>query len=913
MSSLVEGEVGSARVSAPALAALSRAVTAAAAAPNASEALREVAEAARTVAGAEVAIVRAPDVACERLEAVAVAAPRTLAAELEGTVLAASELPRTPLTDLAGAPEPVRRAAGRAGARELLLVPVRAHEIVLSLELLRAGRAFDHEERFAAELAAAQAALVLRAFAGSSGEAVASLAQPALELAGEALAAALHEQNAGSEIVRVAASVAGARVGILWEVADGALTIGGSYGIDAATDLAAARELAERTLKEPGEVRARAAERLPEGCGISTTLPLGRPPLGVLQLLHAAGQGPDAEQLARLATFGVRAAHALRAGARSRSLALELERTRALLAVIAQATAELSVSHTLETAVERVAELLGVERVAVYLRGREGDALEEAAARGLAGPHARVADRLLDLALGPGRGSGVLEIADATRDRRLASVAAAAKETGIAGALAVPLLARGDVVGLLAAYPEGRIAAGEHEQALLSALAGQLAVAVQNAQLHEQATRLGEEREAALAGERATARRVRALYEVSRSFAQSLSLDETLGALARTVVEVLDLDAGMVRMPDERREQLLPQALHVRDAQLDGAIRAMLFRPVPFGHRGLQRLFRDQRPFRVRAGGPPEEQFLPAIAPFLEKGWTAAVVPVALPNEVLASLTIFSFRPGEPLSDETIDAATAIAGQAALAIDNARLYQQQKQFADTMQRSLLPRSRPALPGLELGEVYESSARVDVGGDVYDFLALDDGRLAVVLGDVTGHGVDATADMAMAKFVFRSLAREHPEPSDFLASANDVICGEIASGKFITMTYVTVDGEGGHVACASAGHPAPRVVLPGGETRALQAHGLVLGIDGGQQYAEVRAELPRGASLVLYTDGVVEARREGELYGDERLDALLSERCELPPRELAAAVAADAREYSGGELADDLAVVVIRRT
>ena len=79
-------------------------------------------------------------------------------------------------------------------------------------------------------------------------------------------------------------------------------------------------------------------------------------------------------------------------------------------------------------------------------------------------------------------------------------------------------------------------------------------------------------------------------------------------------------------------------------------------------------------------------------------------------------------------------------------------------------------------------MYEPSARVDVGGDVYDFLALDDGRLAVVLGDVTGHGVEATADMAMAKFVFRSLAREHPEPGDFLASANEVVCSEIAAGQ-----------------------------------------------------------------------------------------------------------------------------------
>ncbi len=913
MSSVLDRDPADARLSAPVLAALARAVTAAAAAPHAAEALHELAEAARAVSGAEVAILRAPDETCDRLEAVAVAAPRTLAAELEGTVLAASELPAETLADLGRAPAPVRRAASRAAARELLLVPFRAHELVLSLELLRSDRAFDEQERLAAELAAAQAALVLRAFAGSADGAVASIARPALELAGEALAAALHEQDAGSEIVRVAASVAGATVGILWESRDGKLVVGGSYGIDAATDLGAARELAERTLAEPGEVRAHAAEHLPHGCGVSTTLPLGRPPVGVLQLLHPPAGGPDSQQLARLATFGVRAAHALRAGARARSLALELERTRALLTLIAQATAELSVSHTLEIAVERVAELLDVERVAVYLRAAEGDALEEAAARGLAGPHARVADRLLDLALGPARGRAVVEIADATRDRRLAPAAAAARETGITGALAVPLLARGEVVGLLAAYPEGRVAAGENERALLAALAGQLAVAVQNAQLHEQTTRLGEEREAALAAERAASRRLRALYEISRSFAQSLSLDRTLGALARTVVEVLDVDAAMVRMPDERRDRLVPHALHVRDPQLDSAIRAMLFRPQPFGLHSVQRLFRERRGFRLGVGGRQTDEFLPMLGPFLEKGWTAAVVAVALPNEVVASLTILSFRPGEPLSDETVDAATAIAGQAALAIDNARLYQQQKLFADTMQRSLLPRSRPQLPGLAVGEVYESSARVDVGGDVYDFLALEDGRLAVVLGDVTGHGVEATADMAMAKFVFRSLAREHPEPGAFLAAANEVICDEIASGKFITMTYVTVDGADGRVACASAGHPPPRLVLPDGETRALQTHGLVLGIDGGQGYAEVRAELPRGASLVLYTDGVIEARRDGVLYGDERLDALLSERRDLPPRELAGAVAADARAFSGGELADDLAVVVIRRT
>ena len=855
----------SARVPAASLAALVRSVSAAAAAGTCAEAISEIASAALSVAGADVALIRIPAAGGTELEAAAVAGPATLAAELAGTRIPVADLPAHALDDLSRAPAATRRAAELAGASEVFLVL--AGEAGVSLELLRAGDPFTSEERFAAELCAAHALLVLRAF--GSGNPAELLARPALELAGEALAAALHEGDQAGEIVRLAAAVTGSAEAILWEHRGAELVAIAAHGVP---------------LPAPVD----AAEGLPDAGAGSTTLPLGRPPTGILELRHTAGSEPSAEQIARLGAFSVRAAAALRAGEQSRQLALELARTRALLEVIVQATAELSVAHTLATAVERVSEILGVDRVTVHLRSADGT-LEEAAGRGTPTPHAPPAERLLDLALGPARVSPVIEVA---------------------GALAVPLVARGDVVGLLAAYPEKRRNAGEHETALLGALAGQLAVAVRNAQLHEETTRLGEEREAALAAERAAARRLSALYEISRSFAQSLSLDETLGALARTVVDVLDVDAAVVRMPDERREQLVPHAIHVRDDKLAEAFRGIVAHAAPFGHRDVQRLFRDGRGFRLRPN--KRDLFLPGLAPFLEQGWTAAILPIALPGEVLASLGIYSFRPGIPLTDEVIDAAEAIAAQAALAIDNARLYQQQKQFSDTMQRSLLPRERPDVAGLEVGEVYEQSSRVEVGGDLYDYLALDDGRLAVVLGDVTGHGVDATADMAMAKFVFRSLVREHAEPADFLSAANDVICSEIATGKFISMSYVVVDGVAGTVAAASAGHPPPRIVLADGTVDRLAAPGLVLGIDPGQEYAEVRGELPHGAALVLYTDGVVEARRDGELYGDERLDALLAARHELPAGRLAAAVAADAREFAGGDLSDDVAVVVVRR-
>jgi serine phosphatase RsbU (regulator of sigma subunit) len=299
------------------------------------------------------------------------------------------------------------------------------------------------------------------------------------------------------------------------------------------------------------------------------------------------------------------------------------------------------------------------------------------------------------------------------------------------------------------------------------------------------------------------------------------------------------------------------------------------------------------------------------LEPFLRQGGTAAVLPLATPGEILGTLTLLSLDPARPLEREAVDVAMTVAAQAALAIDNARLYQQQKDFSETMQRSLLPSGLPEVRGVEVGHVYESAARVDVGGDVYDFLTLDDGRLAVILGDVTGKGIQAAADMAMAKFSFRALARMRPEPADFLASANEVVVDEIETGKFITMVYVLLDAEAGTVSSACAGHPAPRLVARNGDVSGLAGHGLALGIDSDQAYDVAQTALEPGTTVVLYTDGVLEARRDGELYGEERLDALLRRRAGLAPQALAEAVLADCRSFAGGELSDDCAVVCLR--
>jgi serine phosphatase RsbU (regulator of sigma subunit) len=829
-------------------------------------------------------------------------------AELEGTKLEAGATIEEH-SDREQLPRAMQLAAERISAVGAMQLPVRdGGSVVGSLELLRSRSDFDERQRKLARAAAEEVALARRAFRESE----AAAAPDPLELAGDALAAGSDETRAADQVAALAAEATGAVACLVWRYdVEGDPVLAGLSGRDSAVPVPAA-EAARRAQESREPVTLDVLEpELPDGGSALATLQLGEPPLGALQLVFPEPPEEDGPLVPSLVTFAVRAAHALRASERRRTLSVDLERTRALLMIVGQAIAELSLAHTLDTAVERVRELLAADRLAVYLVD-DDERLETAAERGLTGPHVRIGQRLLELALGPARGRGLVLITDAAREPRLRGVRGAVEELGIEAAVGVPLRAREELIGLLVVYPaRGRLLT-ENEESLLLALAAQLAVAVQNARLHEETKRLGAERSAALDAEREASRLLRALYEISRSFTESLSLDETLHAVARTIVETLGVDGAALRMPHERGDALVPVAVHVREDRLDDPIRKILSLPQPLSPLRPS-VFRSRTPVvldveSARALGAAQQPLIP----FLEKGATAAVIPLATQEEILGTLTLLSLDADRPLVGEILDAAMSIAGQAALALDNARLYQERKEFAETMQRSLLPRRRPELPGLEIGDVYASSARVEVGGDVYDFLELPDGRLAVVLGDVTGHGIDAAADMAMAKFVFRSVAREHSEPADFLAAANEIVLGEIAAAKFITLLYLTVDPRTGELACASAGHPPPRLVSPGKAPQPLGTAGLALGIEAGQRYETARVQLERGAAVVLYTDGLVEARREGELYGEERLDQALARNAELSAPELARALAQDCRAFAG-ELGDDLAVVVLKHT
>src|SRR5262245_7772183 len=379
------------------------------------EALLHVAEAVADITGADAVAVRVVDSEGRLPVRTIVSRSEALAAELAGSSFPIAELPG-PGAASETLPRAVLRAARRARAADAVLIPVLADGRPLgSLELVRAAQPFEDGESAAARVAAAHLGLVLRAFGPGNGAAVGSgpLAG-ALSLAGDALGAGLDDVRGIDEVVRIAASASGAEAALLWQPEDdGRLELLASSGAPEAVAAAPVLHGPMSLEHEPIQVRAGRDGQT----RTVATLTLGQPPLGLLQLVFAPGDAPSQRELDRLGTFAVRAAQALRAGERARATSLELERSRALLVVVGQAIAELSLAHTLETAVARVSELLRADRVAIYL----GDANRlRPEAGSTADAELAVAERLLELAFGPLRAQGVLQVADAQADVRLA-------------------------------------------------------------------------------------------------------------------------------------------------------------------------------------------------------------------------------------------------------------------------------------------------------------------------------------------------------------------------------------------------------------------------------------------------------------------------------------------------------------
>lgn len=235
--------------------------------------------------------------------------------------------------------------------------------------------------------------------------------------------------------------------------------------------------------------------------------------------------------------------------------------------------------------------------------------------------------------------------------------------------------------------------------------------------------------------------------------------------------------------------------------------------------------------------------------------------------------------------------------------------EQDMRLARDIQQGLLLEAVPRLPGWEISAM--SIPARDLGGDLYDFLPFANGWHGIMIGDVSGKGLPAALRMAVTRTVFRHQARRDEAPGSTLADTNRGVLSEIPQGM-VTMLYAKLDTQGGLLKIANAGHNYP--IFINGQVSELELSGLPLGVDDESEYEETSAVIHPGDTVVLYTDGVVEAASgpDEEIYGYDRLEQMLRANAHLKPRALLGALLHELRTWSGSEQADDITMVIIRR-
>jgi serine phosphatase RsbU (regulator of sigma subunit) len=236
--------------------------------------------------------------------------------------------------------------------------------------------------------------------------------------------------------------------------------------------------------------------------------------------------------------------------------------------------------------------------------------------------------------------------------------------------------------------------------------------------------------------------------------------------------------------------------------------------------------------------------------------------------------------------------------------------EQELRTAQAIQHAFLPKDVPTLPGWQLMPYYQPAR--EVGGDFYDIFVFADGRLGLVIGDVSGKGVPAALVMATVHTMLRTAVQGMLAPGEVLARVNDLLAAEIPAGMFVTCFYALLDPGSGRLRYANAGHEPP-YRQHGGSVTELWATGMPLGLLPGSCYEEQEATLAPGESLLFYSDGLVEAHSPGrEMFGFPRLQKLLEVHPDAPS--LIGFLLGELQRFTGEgwEQEDDVTLLLLQR-
>ena len=224
---------------------------------------------------------------------------------------------------------------------------------------------------------------------------------------------------------------------------------------------------------------------------------------------------------------------------------------------------------------------------------------------------------------------------------------------------------------------------------------------------------------------------------------------------------------------------------------------------------------------------------------------------------------------------------------------------------------LAPEDLPEFPGFEVGRVYEAGSGL-MAGDFYDLYQTAPNRLAAVIGDVSGHGIDASITAFQVKYLLRVFLRQYRDPAQAVEELNAVLSAQNRGDEFVSLCVTVFDESAGTLRFSSAGHP-PAWLWHDGELRPLRATGPLLTLDPGGEYTSFEVPLDTGDLLLLYTDGLSEARAGEQLFGEERIANAVRRDAGMSADTLCKSLLEAARDFATAPLGDDVAILAIRKT
>lgn len=457
--------------------------------------------------------------------------------------------------------------------------------------------------------------------------------------------------------------------------------------------------------------------------------------------------------------------------------------------------------------------------------------------------------------------------------------------------LAVPMLARGKLVGVIDLQSTRINAYTEYDRALLRLIAARVSIAIDNARLYRRVDRQN--------------RTLRMLASVSREFSSILDLNELLGKIASTVRELIDYDAFSILSVDREAKVLR----HLFSIRYDERVKTD---NVPLG-KGLTGAAAEARDV-VRVHDTDKD---PRYIKSHDDVRSEVAVPLILQDRVVGVMDLESDRVGH-FTDDHVRTLSLLAPQVASSVENARLYnevglrerrlEEDMEAARELQRVMMPDADPEIDGMEAA-VRLRPAR-EISGDIYEVYVHRDNQTVIAFGDVSGKGAAAALYGGLMSGLLRTLAPRHRRPAALLRAINEALIQRKVEARYATLTVLLWDPATLQIVMANAG-AIPPMICRGTEILKLRAEGVPVGLLESREYEEIAFQAQAGDTIVLYSDGITDhLNPAGHEFGRTRLAQAVRAGCRLPAAKLIASIFAELDKFNTTAF-DDQTVFVMK--